>query len=178
MAVEVVPSGEWLAEHRAASEQGWGYLEFLTAVDWPDTAEIEIIAGLRQPTAGRCGEVRLLTCRVPRDSALLQSIVAVHAGAAWHEREAHEMFGVRFTSDPGRPAPDLRPLLLSEVGQWPLRRTTALPARTDRRWPGLADPGDHPPPGMPVRRRVAPEVPGVPALWRESRSEGQSGMTP
>ena len=34
---------------------------------------------------------------VPRDAAVLPSVVGVYAGARWHERETHEMFGVDFT---------------------------------------------------------------------------------
>ncbi|MCZ9336451.1 NADH-quinone oxidoreductase subunit C, partial [Streptomyces sp. TRM76130] len=43
----------------------------------------------------------LLRTTVPHASAVLPTAVGVYAGAAWHERETHEMFGVVFDGHPG-----------------------------------------------------------------------------
>jgi NADH-quinone oxidoreductase subunit C len=88
-------------------------------------------------------------------------LVAVFAGAAWHEREAAEMFGLEFTGHPG-----LEPLLLPDgFSGHPLRKEFLLPARQARPWPGAKEPGesdaDLANPTARRRRRHTP--PGVPA---------------
>ena len=47
--------------------------------------------------------------RVPRDNPELPTISSIYQGANWHEREAHDFFGIRFAGHP-----DLTPLLLPE----------------------------------------------------------------
>lgn len=51
---------------------------------------------------------------VPRDNPSLPSICDVYPGAAWHERECHDFFGVRFE---GHPNPG--PLLLDPEFEGP-----------------------------------------------------------
>jgi NADH-quinone oxidoreductase subunit C len=59
----------------------------------------------------------------------------VYAGAAWHEREAHEMFGIEFTGNH-----DLRNLYLpSEFEGHPLRKEFPLLSRVVKPWPGIVD---------------------------------------
>ena len=63
-----------------------------------------------------------LRTRVPRSAPVVPSLVGVYAGAAWHEREAAEMFGFIFDGHP-----DLRPLLTEEgLGYYMLRKTHPL----------------------------------------------------
>jgi NADH-quinone oxidoreductase subunit C len=71
----------------------------------------------------------------PRDDARVPTLTGVFAGAAWHEREAAEMFGLAFDGHP-----DLVPLLLPDgfVGH-PLRKERVLAARAQP-WPGALDP--------------------------------------
>ena len=88
----------------------------------------------------------------PRQDARVPSLVSVFAGAAWHEREGAEMFGVAFEGHP-----DLRPLLLPEGGvPRPLRKEHILDARTELPWPGAQDPAHSGPGGRPPRRRLLP----------------------
>ena len=57
------------------------------------------------PCAGwmRRRAVELWATDLPRDAARLPTIRGVFAGAAWHEREAAELFGVEFVGgDPRR----------------------------------------------------------------------------
>lgn len=63
------------------------------------------------------------------------SWVRVFAGANWHEREVHEMFGISFVGHP-----DLANLYLPGdfVGH-PLRKDFPLLAREVKPWPGLVD---------------------------------------
>ncbi len=84
----------------------------------------------------------------------LPSVADVWAGAAWHEREAAEMFGI--TVD-GHPGPD-RLLLSDSFAGHPLRKDFVLAARVVRPWPGGLEPGEAT--AAPSRRRLAP--PGVP----------------
>jgi NADH-quinone oxidoreductase subunit C len=61
--------------------------------------------------------------------------INVYRGADWHEREAWEMFGIRFDGHP-----DLRHIYLPEDFEgFPLRKDFALMARVVRPWPGLVD---------------------------------------
>ena len=79
----------------------------------------------------------------------------MYAGAAWHERETHEMFGVGFADHPA-----LDHLLLPENFEGhPLRKDFVLAARVAKAWPGAKEPGEseH---GGPKRRQMLP--PGVP----------------
>ncbi len=70
------------------------------------------------------------------------SVVKVFAGANWHEREAHEMFGITFAGHP-----DLRNIYLPTGFEgYPLRKDFPLLARMIKPWPGIVDveplPGD------------------------------------
>ncbi|MEK8172068.1 NADH-quinone oxidoreductase subunit C [Streptomyces sp. M19] len=38
---------------------------------------------------------------MPHDAPALPTATGVYAGAGWHERETHEMFGIGFTDHPG-----------------------------------------------------------------------------
>ncbi len=58
-----------------------------------------------------------------------------YPGAHWHEREAHEMFGVNFVGNP-----DLRNLYLpGDFEGHPLRKDFPLLARLIKPWPGIVD---------------------------------------
>jgi NADH-quinone oxidoreductase subunit C len=63
------------------------------------------------------------------------SWIDIYPGAAWHEREAHEMFGITFAGNP-----DMRNLYLPGdfVGH-PLRKDFPLMARLVKPWPGIVD---------------------------------------
>ena len=83
----------------------------------------------------------------------------VFAGAAWHEREVAELFGVEFVGGERR-----RLLLNPEFEGTPLRKDEVLAARTGMNWPGAKEPGRDAM-ASPGRRRLVP--PGVPdpAVW-------------
>jgi NADH-quinone oxidoreductase subunit C len=72
---------------------------------------------------------------VPNDSYTIESISSVFAGANWHEREAHEMFGIGFTGHP-----DLRNMYLpTDFEGFPMRKDFPLLARMVKPWPGIVD---------------------------------------
>lgn len=113
----------------------------------------------------------LLRTRVEHEAAELPTATGVYAGAAWHERETHEMFGVTFTDHPG-----LTPLLLPDRFEGhPLRKDFVLAARVAKAWPGAKEPGEssH---GGPRRRQMLP--PGVPDPNEWGPLKGQLPATP
>jgi len=113
----------------------------------------------------------LLRTQVAAGQAL-PSLASVWAGAAWHERETAEMFGIELTGHP-----DPRRLLLSEsfLGH-PLRKDFVLASRVVRPWPGRLEPGEDRS-AAPSRRRLAP--PGVPGPeWGPRRAEETDGASP
>jgi NADH-quinone oxidoreductase subunit C len=65
----------------------------------------------------------------------VQSWHAIYAGANWHERETHEMYGIGFEGHP-----DLRNLYLpTDFEGYPLRKDFPLLARIVKPWPGIVD---------------------------------------
>ncbi|MFJ5529511.1 NADH-quinone oxidoreductase subunit C [Streptomyces sp. NPDC093261] len=151
LTVDVPPAG-WIAALRVARDElGCTYFDWLSAVDEPGT-------GLRVSAhVVALSPVRRLLVRttVPHEAPVLPSAVEIYAGAAWHERETHEMFGVAFE---GHPALD-HLLLPDGFEGHPLRKDFVLAARVAKAWPGAKEPGesDH---GGPKRRQMLP--PGVP----------------
>ncbi len=159
-----VDPGRWLDALVAARDSlGCTYFDWLSAVD--ELADgYSVVAHLWsvQPHAGL-----LIRTRIPLDAAALPTAVGVFAGAAWHERETAEMFGIDFTGHP-----HLVPLLLPDGFEGhPLRKEFVLASRAAKPWPGAKEPGEsdadvsRPGHGPPTRRKTLP--PGVPdpATW-------------
>lgn len=154
-----VEPGDWYTRCAELAAGGATMFDMLTAVDDPAAASIQVVVHLADLDRG---ERHLAWTRVDRDDPVLDSVIALYPGAAWHEREVHEMFGVRFTGNP-----DLSPLLTTGDMGFPLRRTTALPARVVTAWPGAVEPSDRPAAGrVAARPRSRPGPPGVPPEWR------------
>jgi NADH-quinone oxidoreductase subunit C len=167
LTVDVPPDG-WIAALTTARDTlGCTFFDWLSAVDEPGSgfrvcAHLVSLGGLEGP--GGAGEARpggpgvrklLVRTTVPYEAAELPTATGVFAGAGWHERETHEMFGVGFTGHP-----HLAPLLLPEEFEGhPLRKDFVLAARVAKAWPGAVEPGEaHG--GAPKRRQMLP--PGVP----------------
>jgi NADH-quinone oxidoreductase subunit C len=86
---------------------------------------------------------------VPDDTLTVPTWSRIYAGANWHEREAAEMFGIRFEGHP-----DPRKLYLpSEFEGHPLRKDFPLLARVVKPWPGIVD--VEPMPGEPAEDEAA-----------------------
>jgi len=140
-----VPAAGW---HRALltarDELGLVFFSWLSAVDWsndvavgdPLSAEVperyELLATLGTVSDGRRA---VFSTDLPKDAAVVDSVVDVFRGADWHEREAHEMFGIEFTGHPG-----LAHLYLPNGFEGhPLRKSFPLLAREVKPWPGTVD---------------------------------------
>lgn len=163
-----VPPASWITALETARDRlGCTYFDWLSAVDEPGT-------GFRVAAhVAALGPVRRLLLRttVPHEAPVLPTAVGVYAGAAWHERETHEMFGVAFEDHPA-----LDHLLLPEGFEGhPLRKDFVLAARVAKAWPGAKEPGEseH---GGPRRRQMLP--PGVPDPNEWGPSKGQLPPAP
>lgn len=77
----------------------------------------------------------LLKADLDKESATIESLTPVYAGADWHERECHEMFGIDFE---GHPQPE-HLYLPEDFEGHPLLKTFKLGAREVKPWPGIVD---------------------------------------
>ncbi|MEU7241287.1 NADH-quinone oxidoreductase subunit C [Streptomyces sparsogenes] len=167
-----VPADAWLpALETARDVLGCTYFDWLSAVDEPGEGfrvAAHVVALGPAPAAAAPGAsaaaepgapaVRGLLVRttVAHDAPALPTATGVYAGAAWHERETHEMFGIDFTGHP-----HLAPLLLPDGFEGhPLRKDFVLAARVVKAWPGAKEPGESEAAHGPRRRQMLP--PGVP----------------
>ena len=168
-----VTGSEWVEQVRSAREDGYDYFDWLSAVDQTDAEEdpgLEVLCHLIRTDPW---DRLLLRTRVP-DGTTLDSLTGIFRGAAWHERETHEMFGLDFSGFDDGTDFGLRPLLLPDGFEGtPLRKSFHLTARASKPWPGAKEPGeggeaparggqagDAPAPRKRARRRLLP--PGVP----------------
>ena len=139
---------------------GFDYFCFLSAIDWlpspygrgeddPTEPPPERDTTVRPGFCG--GDTRMqvfarlasstthlgvtLKVDVPAESSTIESVANVYAGANWHERETHEMFGINFAGHP-----DLRNMYLpTDFEGYPLRKDFPLLARMVKPWPGIVD---------------------------------------
>ncbi|WP_344446739.1 NADH-quinone oxidoreductase subunit C, partial [Kitasatospora nipponensis] len=151
-----VPAEHWI-EALTTARDGLGltFFDWLSAVD--ELGE-GFSVSVHLAAVGDGAGVRhlLLRTRVPREGAALPTAGGVFAGAAWHERETYEMFGIGFTGHP-----HLLPLLLPEGFEGhPLRKEFVLAARVAKAWPGAKEPGESDHGDGPARRKMQPA--GVP----------------
>ncbi|NHC16010.1 NADH-quinone oxidoreductase subunit C [Motilibacter deserti] len=150
-----------IAPHRwhdavGAARDGLGlaWFDWLAGVDELEEG-LRVVVSLLAPDGAHRGHGVLLRTLADRSAPQVPSLVDLFAGAAWHEREAHEMFGIDFAGHPG-----LRPLLLPDgFDGHPLRKDFVLASRVARPWPG-----EHEPSGRSRRRNLPPGVP-EPGTW-------------
>ena len=115
-------------------DEGFNYLSSATAVDYLEEGKMEMVYHLYR-IAGGPGLV--LKAQTPRDDAVLPSLVSVFPGADFQEREAWDLYGIRFTGHP-----NLKRILMWE-GFWghPMRKDWKEPYYEedhkpfDSRWP-------------------------------------------
>jgi NADH-quinone oxidoreductase subunit C len=164
--LEVEPA-DWVAAVRGARDAAYTFFDWLTAVDQtdaPDTPGLDVVCHLLDVSTPKSLRRMMIRTRVP-DGASLPSITGVFRGAAWHERETHEMFGLDFEGFDDGTGLGLRPLLLPDGFEGtPLRKSFVLAARASKQWPGAKEPGESEHARPTGRRRVS--APGVPdPVW-------------
>jgi NADH-quinone oxidoreductase subunit C len=84
---------------------GCGFFSFLTVIDWKAEG-LEVVVWLDNLETGLAVQMRT---RLGAGQVVCPSLVPVYLGANWMEREAYDMFGVRFDGHP-----DLRRILLAD----------------------------------------------------------------
>ena len=140
-----VPADRWVAALTTARDElGLIFFSWLSAVDWASEVEVgdpfpgevddrfEVLAMLADISEGRRV---IFSTTLPKDSPSIASLVDVFSGANWHEREAHEMFGIDFVGHP-----NLIHLYLPDAFQGnPLRKSYPLLSREVKPWPGTVD---------------------------------------
>ena len=95
---------------------GYDYLSSLTGVDYIDKGYFETVYHACALAKG--GAPFVFKARTPRDAAEIPSVVSVWGCAEFQEREAYDMFGIRYTGHP-----DLRRILTWEgFAGYPLRK--------------------------------------------------------
>ena len=147
-----LPREGWTEALEAAARAGATFFDLLTAYD-DGAAGLAVVVHL---AASDLRDHLLLRTALPLGDLALATATTVYRGAAWHERETHEMFGIDFVGNA-----HLDPLLLpAGFSGTPLRKEFVLASRAARAWPGEKDPTDE---GGRPRRRTLP--PGVPADW-------------
>lgn len=162
-----VTAESWRSTAETLKSLGFTYFCFLSAIDWlpspfgkseedPSAPAVERDSTIKQGYTG--GDTRFqvfarlvqpfttlgINIKVDVDDAVMavDSWSSVFAGANWHEREAHEMFGIGFNGHP-----DLRNMYLpTDFEGHPMRKDFPLLARIVKPWPGIVDveplPGD------------------------------------
>lgn len=155
-----VDRSAWRQTAEVLVAHGFEYFCFLSAIDWmpspygrgeddptepPPERSTEITWGYtggatRFQMLARLTDLErhvgvTIKADVPDDDLVVDSWVPVLAGANWHERETHEMFGIAFAGHP-----DLRNLYLpGDFEGHPLRKDFPLLARMVKPWPGIVD---------------------------------------
>jgi NADH-quinone oxidoreductase subunit C len=169
-----VPLYEWADALRAARTEGFNFFDWLTAVDQTDaddTPGFDLVCHLMNSSTAKLshGELArvLIRTRVPQGQSPA-SATSLFRGAAWHERETYEMFGISFDGFEDGTGLGLRPILLPNGFEGtPLRKSFVLAARASKAWPGSKEPGEAPshagaPADKPGRRKIT--APGVPDI--------------
>jgi NADH-quinone oxidoreductase subunit C len=165
----VVDAGAWHDTLAGLKADGYTYFDWLSAVD-EESAGFRLVAHLLRPDPW---DHLLVVTILDADSPTVDSVVDVYAGAGWHERETHEMFGIGFERPDGEP---LEPLLLPDGFEGhPLRKEFVLASRVVKPWPGAKEPGesDHDVESRSGGRRMKP--PGVPDDWIQESPAGVPG---
>jgi NADH-quinone oxidoreductase subunit C len=149
--VRLVVARESWSDAVAALVERLPFFSWLSAVDWSRDVEVgepadeveqleerfEVLARFSSVTDA---DAAILVTVVPKSNPVIDSVAAAIPGAAWHEREAAEMFGIDF-----RGHPNLTKLYLPDSFEgYPLLKSYPLLAREVKPWPGTVDVEDMP----------------------------------
>jgi NADH:ubiquinone oxidoreductase subunit C len=140
---------------------GCTFFDWLSAVDETDTLDgFRLVCHVAAHQPGTVDHLVVRTL-VPLTRPVVASVADLYAGARWHERETHEMFGIDFTADGA--VLTMEPLLLpAEFVGHPLRKEFVLATRVATPWPGEKEPGESESTPMPTRSRRRARPLGVP----------------
>lgn len=125
---------------RDDSQVSCRFFTFLSAVDRSEFGEdkggdrpLEVLIHLYSPE-----HVLHVNIHVPVDPTgpKCPTLTGLFAGASWHERECHEMFGIDFEGHPSL----VNLYLPEDFDGHPGLRSFKLPSRFVKDWPGAKDP--------------------------------------
>ena len=77
--------------------EGWIQMSYLSAIDWIADNEFELVYIVFNWEKPVYIQVRT---RLDRDNPVMESIMPIHPGCKYYEREAHEYFGIEFPGNP------------------------------------------------------------------------------
>ena len=98
----IVKRGQVLAVLRFLRDKGFDHLALLSAVDWIEEKEFELVYILTRYMQGdeeRTDQERLhliVKTRISRQSPRLETATGIFLNAEPYEREIHELFGIKF----------------------------------------------------------------------------------
>ena len=117
--VVTVPPDRWEELARFAKDTlGARFFSFLTAVDWKELG-LEVVVRVDNLETGLA---LMLKTKLGPGVSTCASLTPVYRGANWMEREAYDMFGIRFENHP-----DLRRILLEDTWEGhPLLKSYAV----------------------------------------------------
>jgi len=96
-------------------EYGYDYLSSVTGVDYLQEEKMEVVYHAYKSTGG---SALVFKTQVPRDNAVVPSLIDVYPGVDFQEREAWDLLGIKFEGHP-----DLRRILMWEgFSGHPLRK--------------------------------------------------------
>jgi NADH-quinone oxidoreductase subunit C len=118
-----VPAGDLLAVVKALKEeQGFDMLVDISGVDWAVGSKPRFTVVYHVFSTQAHDYVRVAVDCASDTEPVVPSLVGLWPAADWHEREAYDMFGIRFTGHP-----DLRRILMwDEYPHFPLRKDFPL----------------------------------------------------
>ena len=109
--------------------EGWIQLSYLSAVDWIDENEFELVYIVFNWEKPVHIQVR---CRLDREKPIMETILPIYPGCKYYEREAHEFFGIKF---PGNPDFEKQLILEAWDDMPPLRKDFDPQAYSDKKFP-------------------------------------------
>ncbi len=140
-----VETDRWV-ETIVAARKDLELFSWLSGIDWSKTTEVgegvsdpetlvERFEVLCRLSSVRNADGAIFVAVLDKDAPSIPSLTEFIGGAAWHEREAHEMFGIDFVGNE-----NLAPLYLTDefVGH-PLLKSYPLISREVKPWPGDVD---------------------------------------
>lgn len=86
--------------HRLLSmlkQKGWIQLSYLSAIDWLDDNQFELVYIVMNWEKALHIQVRT---RIDRENPVMDTILPIYPGCKYYERECHEFFGVKFPGNP------------------------------------------------------------------------------
>lgn len=141
----LVDRDKWVDTIVAAYEE-LPFFSWLSAIDW--SKDVEVGESVEDPDALEerfevlCrlssvenADAATFVATLPKDDATIGSVAPHIGGASWHEREAHDMFGIDFAGHG-----HLAPIYLPDdfIGN-PLLKSYPLISREVKPWPGDVD---------------------------------------